>query len=159
MWIFAVLYTLSGLMALFLTLPHEVEKGHLGWSGIGGSAFGSSEDLLAHPPAMAALGDQNDIDMVLYDDATYTRALLRAVHEISPEVEDHEFWAVYDTERTRASGSLRTAIANRFVPGGDRKRLTALARHYWDYPPSSLYPDVKLPNSSWGWLQTRVKPR
>src|SRR4029077_443551 len=46
-------------------------------------------------------------------------------------------------ERMRASGSLRTAIANNFVPNQDRERLTALARGYWEYPPSALYPDVK----------------
>jgi len=41
------------------------------------------------------------------------------------------------------SGSLRTAIANNFVPNQDRERLTTLARSYWEYPPSALYPDVK----------------
>ena len=99
---------------------------------------------------MAALADQNDIDLVLfdlggtiYDDSTYTRALLRAVHDIDPNVQEHEFWAVYDAQRMRASGSLRTAIANHFVPNQDRERLTTLARRYWEYPASALYPDVK----------------
>jgi polyol permease family/HAD superfamily hydrolase (TIGR01549 family) len=150
MWIFAGLYALSAVLALFLTLPEELEQGTLGWSGIGEAAFGASACLLAHPPAMAALRDQKDIDLVLfdlggtiYDDSTYTRALLRAVREIDPNVQDHEFWAVYDAERMRASGSLRTAIANHFVPNRDRQRLTTLARRYWEYPVSSLYPDVK----------------
>ena len=150
MWIFAGLYALSAVLALFLTLPEDVERGTLGWSGIGEAAFGASASLLAHPPAMAALAGQNDIDLVLfdlggtiYDDSTYTRALLRAVHDINPNVQEHEFWAVYDAERMRASGSLRTAIANNFVPNQDRERLTALARGYWEYPPSALYPDVK----------------
>jgi len=151
MWIFAGLYALSAVLALFLTLPEDVERGTLGWSGIGEAAFGASASLLAHPPAMAALAaSQNDIDLVLfdlggtiYDDSTYTRALLRAVHDIDPNVQEHEFWAVYDAERMRASGSLRTAIANNFVPNQDRERLTALARGYWQYPPSALYPDVK----------------
>ena len=150
MWIFAGLYGLSALLALFLTLPEEVERGTLGWSGIGEAAFGGSAGLLSHPPAMAALAGQHDIDLVLfdlggtiYDDSTYTRALLRAVHEIDPKVQEHEFWAVYDAERMRASGSLRTAIANHFVPNRDRERLTTLARRYWEYPTSALYPDVK----------------
>jgi putative hydrolase of the HAD superfamily len=43
----------------------------------------------------------------------------------------------------RASGSLRTAIANHFVPNQDRERLTTLARGYWEYPASALYPDLK----------------
>jgi polyol permease family/HAD superfamily hydrolase (TIGR01549 family) len=150
MWIFAGLYALSAVLALFLTLPEEVERGTLGWSGIGEAAFGASACLLAHPPAMAALAGQNDVDLVLfdlggtiYDDSTYTRALLRAVHDINPKVQEHEFWAVYDAERMRASGSLRTAIADQFVPNRDRERLTTLARRYWEYPASALYPDVK----------------
>jgi HAD superfamily hydrolase (TIGR01549 family) len=155
MWIFAGLYAVSAALSLFLTLPEEVEQGSLGWSGIGeaafgASAFGGSTCLLAHPPAMAALAGQNDVDLVLfdlggtiYDDSTYTRALLRAVHEIDPNVQEHEFWEVYDAERMRASGSLRTAIANHFVPNQDRERLTKLARAYWEYPASALYPDVK----------------
>jgi polyol permease family/HAD superfamily hydrolase (TIGR01549 family) len=155
MWIFAGLYAISAVLSLFLTMPDEVEHGTLGWSGIGEaafgvSAFGTSASLLAHPPAMAALAGQNDIDLVLfdlggtiYDDSTYTRALLRAVHDINPNVQEQEFWAVYDEERMRASGSLRTAIANHFVPNRDRERLTTLARRYWEYPASALYPDVK----------------
>lgn len=155
MWVFAGLYALSAILTLFLTLPEEVEQGSLGWSGIGeaafgASAFGESTCLLAHPPAMAALAGQNDIDLVLfdlggtiYDDSTYTRALLRAVREIDPNVQEEEFWEVYDAERMRASGSLRTAIANHFVPNQDRARLTKLARAYWEYPASALYPDVK----------------
>ena len=150
MWIFAGLYALSAVLALFLTLPENVEPGTLGWSGIGEAAFGASASLLAHPPAMAALAGETDVDLVLfdlggtiYDDSTYTRALLRAVHDLNPSVEEHEFWAVYDAERMRASGSLRTAIANHFVPNRDREKLTNLARRYWEYPPSALYPDVK----------------
>jgi putative hydrolase of the HAD superfamily len=69
--------------------------------------------------------------------------MLRAVHEINPKIQESDFWAVYDAERERSSGSLRTAIANRFVPGGDREKLTALARRYREYPASALYPDVK----------------
>jgi putative hydrolase of the HAD superfamily len=150
MWIFAGLYGISAFLALFLTLPEDVERGTLGWSGIGEAAFGASAGLLNHPPAMAALADQKDIELVLldlggtiYDDSTYTKALLRAVREINPSVQEHEFWAVYDTERMRASGSLRTAIANNFVPNRDRAMLTALAKRYWEYPASALYPDVK----------------
>src|SRR5262249_3763055 len=150
MWIFAGLYGLSALLALFLTLPEELERGTLGWSGIGEAAFGTSACLLDHAPGMAVLAGQRDIDLVLfdlggtiYDDSTFTKALLRAVHEIDPKVKDEEFWAVYDAERMRASGSLRTAIANHFVPNRDRARLTALAKVYWEYPPTALYPDVK----------------
>jgi polyol permease family/HAD superfamily hydrolase (TIGR01509 family) len=150
MWIFAVLYAVSAVLALFLTLPAEVDTPAIKWGGLGTAAFGASACLLGHSPTMTDLSDQDGVDLVLfdlggtiYDDATYTRALLRAVHEINPNVREDEFWAVYDAERMRASGSLRTAIANHFVPNGDRERLTILARDYWEYPASALYPDVK----------------
>ena len=150
MWIFAVLYAVSAFLALFLTLPADADAPAIKWGGLGGAAFGASACLVGHSPAMTSLSDQDGVDLVLfdlggtiYDDATYTRALLRAVHEINPSVQEDEFWAVYDAERMRASGSLRTAIAEHFVPDGDRERLTALARNYWEYPASALYPDVK----------------
>ncbi|MFZ0503778.1 MAG: HAD family hydrolase, partial [Chthoniobacterales bacterium] len=84
----------------------------------------------------------------IYDDETFTRALLRAARELNPSLEEHEFWAVYDEQRGQSSGSLRTAIAKRFVPGGDRATLVALAHKYWEYPASTLYPDVKPALSS-----------
>ena len=86
----------------------------LGFAALATSS-GASAGLLTHPPAMAAVAGKRDIDLVLfdlggtiYDDSTYTRALLRAVHEIDPNVQEEEFWAVYDAQRMRASGSLRT---------------------------------------------------
>jgi putative hydrolase of the HAD superfamily len=99
---------------------------------------------------MESVFGETDVDLVLfdlggtiYDDETYTRALLRAVRQINPGMKEEDFWGVYDGERGRSSGSLRTAIANRFVPGGDRAKLIALAKGYWEYPTSALYPDVK----------------
>jgi polyol permease family len=152
-WIFAILHFISGLLALFLTLPPEVEEAIVATPGrhsISVEAFAASGGLLGHTPAMQSVLDETDIDLVLfdlggtiYDDETYTRALLRAVRQISPGTKEEDFWAVYDGERGRSSGSLRTAIANRFIPGADRVKLVALAKRYWEYPVSSLYPDVK----------------
>jgi polyol permease family/HAD superfamily hydrolase (TIGR01509 family) len=152
-WIFAILHFISGLLALFLTLPPEVEEAIVATPGrhsISVEAFAASGGLLGHTPAMQTDLDETDIDLVLfdlggtiYDDETYTRALLRAVHQINPGMKEEDFWAVYDGERGRSDGSLRTAIANRFVPGADRAKLVALAKRYWEYPVSSLYPDVK----------------
>jgi putative hydrolase of the HAD superfamily len=152
-WIFAILHFVSGLLALFLTLPPEVEEAIVATPGrhsIGVEAFAAAGGLLGHTPAMQTDLGETDIDLVLfdlggtiYDDETYTRALLRAVHQINPGMKEEDFWAVYDGERGRSSGSLRTAIANRFVPGADRAKLVALAKRYWEYPVSSLYPDVK----------------
>jgi polyol permease family len=152
-WIFAILHFISGLLALFLTLPPEVEEAIVATPGrhsISVEAFAASGGLLGHTPAMENVLDETDIDLVLfdlggtiYDDETYTRALLRAVRQINPGIKEEDFWAVYDGERGRSAGSLRTAIANRFVPGADRAKLVALAKRYWEYPVSSLYPDVK----------------
>jgi len=152
-WIFAILHFISGLLALFLTLPPEVEEAIVATPGrhsIGVEAFAASGGLLGHTPAMQTDLGETDIDLVLfdlggtiYDDETYTRALLRAVRQINPGIKEEDFWAVYDGERGRSAGSLRTAIANRFVPGADRAKLVALAKRYWEYPVSSLYPDVK----------------
>lgn len=152
-WIFAILHFISGLLALFLTLPPEVEEAIVATPGrhsIGVEAFAASGGLLGHTPAMQSDLGETDIDLVLfdlggtiYDDETYTRALLRAVRQISPGTKEEDFWAVYDGERGRSAGSLRTAIANRFVPGADRAKLVALAKRYWEYPVTSLYPDVK----------------
>jgi polyol permease family/HAD superfamily hydrolase (TIGR01549 family) len=154
MVIYAGLYFISGIMALFLTLPAEVEaeqkaaaterRGSFGQIGfeLGGS-------LLGHPPALSDLEGEGDIDLIffdlggtIYDDDCYTRALLRAVQELNPQVQEGDFWEVVDAQLGRA-GSLRTELARRFVPGGDRQRLNALARQYWEYPSSALYPDAK----------------
>ncbi len=151
-WIFAILHAVGGLMALFLTLPPEVEEAivasHAG-QPVGVEALAASGLLLAHSPAFDEGLDRNDIELILfdlggtiYDDETYTRALLRAVRQINPGLREEDFWAVYDGERGRSSGSLRTAIADRFVQG-DRPKLVALAKRYWEYPASALYQDVK----------------
>jgi polyol permease family/HAD superfamily hydrolase (TIGR01549 family) len=152
MWIFAILYALSAVMTLFLKIPGEAklhadarEK-----SGLSGFAFASSGCLLGHPPLMSKLPGNSSIKLILfdlggtiYDDETFTRALLRAALELNPKLSEHDFWEVYDEQRGRSSGSLRTVIAERFVPGGDRKALTALAKSFWEYPESALYPDVR----------------
>jgi putative hydrolase of the HAD superfamily len=147
MWLFAALYLVSAILALFLTSPeHQLIESA---TGLGSFSFAAAGCLLGHPPLMAELPEGNGIELILfdlggtiYDDETFTRALLRAAHELNPELTDQEFWSIYDQQRGKSSGSLRTAIAERFVPGADRRKLTALAKKYWEYPPGSLYPDV-----------------
>jgi HAD superfamily hydrolase (TIGR01549 family) len=151
-WIFAILHAVAGLLALFLTLPPEVEEAIVAGRAaqpVGVERFAASGLLLANVPGIDERSDQNDIALVLfdlggtiYDDDTYTQALLRAVRQMNPGVREEEFWAVYDGERGRSAGSLRTAIANRFV-AGNRAELASLAKSYWEYPSSALYPDVK----------------
>jgi len=149
-WIFAALYALSALLALFLTAP-EYEKSDgtaAAQRPLGGFSFAAAGSLLGHPPILTVLPEEIelilfDLGGTIYDDETFTRALLRAARELNPALEEHEFWAVYDEQRGQSSGSLRTAIASRCVPGSDRVSLVALAKKYWEYPTSALYPDVK----------------
>jgi polyol permease family len=149
-WIFAALYAFSALLALFLTAP-EYEKSDgtaVAQRPLGGFSFAAAGSLLGHPPILTVLPEEIelilfDLGGTIYDDETFTRALLRAARELNPALEEHEFWAVYDEQRGQSSGSLRTAIAEQCVPGSDRVTLVALAKKYWEYPTSALYPDVK----------------
>ncbi|HEV2654591.1 MAG TPA: MFS transporter, partial [Ktedonobacteraceae bacterium] len=151
MWIYAVLYVISAILVLFLTLPPEVEAAIVQdprRSGFRAAAFAAGGTLLGHPPAMPAnLAGDSHIDLItfdlggtIYDDNCYAQALLRAVHELHPELVESDFWKVYDTQLGRSYGSLRTELSRRFEI--DREHLNELTRKYWEYPPSSLYPDV-----------------
>lgn len=152
-WIYAILYLISAVLALFLTLPSEVERAVVSAPGrqtIGGHLLDAGS-LLGHAPAMETLSAaESDIDLILfdlggtiYDDVAYARALMRALHEINPQVSEAEFWSVYDAERLRSDVSLPQAMANHFVAGRDHDRLKALTSQYWEYPAATLYADVK----------------
>ena len=84
-----------------------------------------------------------DVGGPLYSDAPYAEALLRATRELAGELDESAFWEVYDARRQRQAGGLRTAIAERFIPGADRERLSRLAASYWEYPSSALHDDVR----------------
>ncbi|MDI3417596.1 HAD family hydrolase [Streptomyces sp. B-S-A12] len=92
-----------------------------------------------------------DVGGTLYDDDCFAQALHRAVRELAeestpgaggPDWDDAEFWAVYDAQRERGTGSLRTAMAKRYAPGRDEE-LARRARKHWQYPADALYQDVK----------------
>ena len=87
-----------------------------------------------------------DVGGPIYDDVAYRDALLRATRELAAEVglqvEEDEFQQVYDERRQAQGGSLRTAIAERFLTAQDRQRLSDRAEKYWVYPPSALHADV-----------------
>jgi polyol permease family/HAD superfamily hydrolase (TIGR01509 family) len=149
-WIFAALYALSAFLALFLTAPeYEKSDGTVETQRpLGGFSFAAASSLLGHPPILTVLPEEIelilfDLGGTIYDDETFTRALLRAARELNPALNEREFWEVYDEQRGQSSGSLRTAVAKRLVPGTDRATLVALAKKYWEYPASALYPDVK----------------
>jgi polyol permease family/HAD superfamily hydrolase (TIGR01549 family) len=154
MWVFAALYVLSAVLAMLLKLPHEIESaavrdrietGH----PIGSLAAEAGETFLGHPPEWRVPREDDDVDLILfdvggplYDDDAYAQALRQAVGEIDPTVSDRDFWAAYYAQAVRSSGSLRTTLAERFAQG-DRARLSAAAARHWEYPPDSLYPDVR----------------
>lgn len=108
---------------------------------------------MSDPASRTAGVDGERVDLVLldvggpiYDDAAYRQALFRAVRELAGQrgdlVDETEFRRVYDEQRQRQGGSLRTAVAERFLGPGSRGRLSELAENYWVYPPSALYADV-----------------
>jgi polyol permease family len=153
MWIYAVLYVISAILALFLTLPPEVEAAITQSPerrGISGAAFSAGSSLLGHPPSMPPqLKGESDIDLVLfdlggviYDDNCYALALLQAVKEINPQVKEIDFWAVVDAQLGQSEGSLRTELSKRF--NLDRQQLNALARQHWNYPASALLPRIPV---------------
>lgn len=151
MWIYTALYIVSAILALFLTLPAEVEAAITQAPerrGISGAAFSAGNSLLGHPPSMPPqLEGKSDIDLVLfdlggviYDDNCYVQALLQAVKELDPQVEESDFWTVVDTQLGQSEGSMRTELSRRF--NLDRQQLNTLAREHWNYPASALLPDA-----------------
>jgi putative hydrolase of the HAD superfamily len=147
MWIYAALYLFSAILTLaFVRAPQGVVPQKRSWGELG---FGAASTLLGHPPAVPNLDKDDDIDMVMvdvgggvYDDDAFAQALLRAARELAGgELDEREFWKIYDAQR--GSGRLRRGIAERFVPGADVNRLTELTRKYWEYPASALYPDAR----------------
>lgn len=99
----------------------------------------TAERRAAHPIELVLL----DVGGPIYDDRVYRDALLRATRELaSDEVDETRFQHVYDAQRARQAGSLRTAVSETFLGAGMRERLSERAEKYWSYPPEALYPDV-----------------
>ncbi|MDI2032185.1 HAD family hydrolase [Saccharopolyspora sp. TS4A08] len=87
-----------------------------------------------------------DVGGPVYDDAAYRDALLRATRELAAEdgreVAEEDFLRLYDERRQAQGGSLRTAVARRFLVSHDRAQLSERAERYWEYPPEALHDDV-----------------
>lgn len=83
-----------------------------------------------------------DVGGPIYDDASYARALLAGLRDLTGGVDENEFRAVYDRQRQLQSGSLRQALTDRFLGGGDRGRLAQAAARHWRYGVGDLYSDV-----------------
>ena len=85
-----------------------------------------------------------DVGGVVYDDATYFRAMLQGVWDLGVDVTEADFRSAYDRGRQAQAGSIRAALARRFVGDGDTAvaALAAAARPHWTHPPEALLPDV-----------------
>ena len=85
-----------------------------------------------------------DVGGVLYDDAVYRRALLRALRELGADVTDDAFDAEYDRCRRAQDGSFRAALTRAFLGDGASSAAVAeRASRYWAYPADALEPDVR----------------
>ncbi|GAB2733564.1 hypothetical protein GCM10027174_02830 [Salinifilum aidingensis] len=106
--------------------------------------------MTANPGDSAATAEINlvllDVGGPIYDDVVYRDALLGAARELAGErgadVDAEAFQRVYDECRQAQRGSLRTAVAERFLTAADRPELSRRAAARWEYPPEALYPDV-----------------
>ena len=83
-----------------------------------------------------------DVGGPIYDDASYARALLAGLRDLVGTVDEDKFRTVYDRQRQRQAGSLRQALTDRFLGGGDRGRLTEMAARHWRYGTEDLHDDV-----------------
>lgn len=92
----------------------------------------------AHPVRLVLL----DVGGPIYDDGSYARALLVGLRELAGPVPEGEFREVYDRQRQLQSGSLRQALTDHFLGGGDRGALSTAAARHWRYDPEDLYDDV-----------------
>jgi hypothetical protein len=78
---------------------------------------------------MELLAGADHIDLVMiaaggciYDDDQWALAVLRAARQLAPaDVDETEFWSVYDAQRQAQGGSLSRAVATHFLPSGDSR--------------------------------------
>lgn len=89
-----------------------------------------------------------DIGGVMYDDAVYREALLRAFRDLGADVSAEAFEAEYERCRQAQSGSFRLRLTAAFLGDGpDREKLSEnvqrRAARYWSYPSDALEPDVR----------------
>lgn len=83
-----------------------------------------------------------DVGGPIYDDSSYARALLAGLRDLAGPVDEADFRVIYDRQRQQQSGSLRQALTDHFLGGGDRVALATAAARYWQYGPEDLHDDV-----------------
>ena len=112
------------------------------------------ETLHGHAAALPLeLVGADHIDLVMvaaggciYDDDQWALAVLKAARQLAPpgdNIDETEFWSVYDAQRQAQGGSLSEAVAGRFLPSGDGDELRRLARSHFQVPAASMYPDAR----------------
>lgn len=98
------------------------------------------------PPASSLEVVFLDVGGVIYDDAVYRRALLRALRDLGARVTDDAFDREYDRCRELQDGSFRRRLSAAFLSDGPLdERSEAVRRRasrYWSYPPEALEADV-----------------
>jgi HAD superfamily hydrolase (TIGR01662 family) len=92
-----------------------------------------------------------DVGGVMYADAVYRRAILRALRELGASMTDVEFDAAYEECRREQRGSFRRRLAGRFLLGAASgtsdldaaaEEVRRRASAHWSYPPGALETDV-----------------
>ena len=112
------------------------------------------ETLHGHAAALPLeLVGADHIDLVMvaaggciYDDDQWALAVLKAARQLAPpgdNIDETEYWSVYDAQRQAQGGSLSEAVAGRFLPSGDGDELRRLARSHFQVPAASMYPDAR----------------
>ncbi|MBP8920972.1 MAG: aquaporin [Micropruina sp.] len=108
--------------------------------------------LAGHATALPLeLTGADDIDLVIidagggiYDDDCWALAVLKAARQLAPnDIDENEFWKVYDGQRQAQGGSLSRTVAARFVAGADPEELHRVARSHYEIPAASIYPDAR----------------
>ncbi len=102
-------------------------------------------------PTELVAADHIDLVMIsaggcLYDDDQWALAVLKAARQLAPpgdNIDETEFWSVYDAQRQAQGGSLSRAVSARFLSGGDPEELYRLARSHFEVPAASMYPDAR----------------
>ena len=111
------------------------------------------ETLHGHAAALPLeLVGADHIDLVMvaaggciYDDDQWALAVLKAARQLAggANIDETEFWSVYDAQRQAQGGSLSRSVATRFLPSGDPEELYKLARSHFQVPAASMYPDAR----------------
>jgi putative hydrolase of the HAD superfamily len=83
-----------------------------------------------------------DIGGPIYDDVWYARALLTALRERAPDIDERAFWTAYDACREAQQGFQRPLIKRFLGLDPAPAELVARVKELWRYPSEALHDDV-----------------